>query len=142
MRRLWDMRAEPLCAYCRKQPVDPAWRPFCSDRCRMADLGHWLSGDYRIQGDTIRATDLRRIKVADEDFGMMTYDPAFMNTASCRSSITFIDGNKGILRYRGYPIEQLAEKASFLEVAWLLRNGELPKQEEYDQFVHDITYHT
>ena len=72
----------------------------------------------------------------------MSYDPAFMNTASCRSAITFIDGDKGILRYRGYPIEQLAEKASFLEVAWLLRNGELPNQQQYDQWVHDITFHT
>ena len=72
----------------------------------------------------------------------MSYDPAFMNTASCRSAITFIDGDKGILRYRGYPIEQLAEKARFLEVAWLLRNGELPNQQQYDQWVHDITFHT
>jgi citrate synthase len=72
----------------------------------------------------------------------MTYDPAFMNTASCKSAITFIDGDKGILRYRGYPIEQLAEKASFLEVAWLLRNGELPAQKEYDGWVRDVTYHT
>ncbi|MEA3246703.1 MAG: citrate synthase [Gemmatimonadota bacterium] len=95
-----------------------------------------------ITDDTIRTADLRQIKLKDDDFGMMGYDPAFMNTASCRSSITFIDGDKGILRYRGYPIEQLAEKASFLEVAWLLRHGELPTQAEYDQFTHDITYHT
>ena len=91
---------------------------------------------------TIRANDLKQIKVSDDDFGMMSYDPAFMNTASCRSAITYIDGDAGILRYRGYPIEQLAEKASFLEVAWLLRNGELPSQKEYDGWVHDITYHT
>jgi citrate synthase len=99
---------------------------------------------YRIPitDNTIRTADLRQIKVSDDDFGLMGYDPAFMNTASCRSSITFIDGDKGILRYRGYPIEQLAEKASFLEVAWLLRHGELPTQEQYDQFTHDITYHT
>jgi citrate synthase len=95
------------------------------------------------EGDTaIRAADLRQIKVEKDEFGMMTYDPAFMNTASCRSAITFIDGDRGILRYRGYPIEQLAESASFLEVAWLLRNGELPNQEEYNQWVHDITFHT
>ena len=75
---------------------------------------------------TIRATDLRQIKVADDDFGLMTYDPAYLNTACCRSAITFIDGDKGILRYRGYPIEQLAEKASFLEMAYLLFEGELP----------------
>src|SRR3954470_6304624 len=81
------------------------------------------------EGDTaVRAMDLRPIKVEASEFGLMTYDPAFMNTASCKSAITFIDGDKGILRYRGYPIEQLAEKASFLEVAWLLRNGELPAQ--------------
>ena len=95
-----------------------------------------------ITDGTIRALDLRAIKTGDDDFGLMTYDPAFMNTASCRSAITFIDGDKGILRYRGYPIEQLAEKATFLEVAYLLRNGELPNREEYDKWVHDITFHT
>src|ERR671933_272042 len=98
--------------------------------------------DVPISDGTIRAMDLRQIKVADDDFGLMTYDPAFMNTASCKSRITFIDGDKGILRYRGYPIEQLAERATFLEVAWLLRNGELPSQEQYNGWVHDITYHT
>jgi citrate synthase len=96
-----------------------------------------------VEGDTAtRAMDLRQIKTAPQEFGLMTYDPAFMNTASCKSAITFIDGDKGILRYRGYPIEQLAEKSTFLEVAWLLRHGELPAQAEYDKWVHDITYHT
>jgi citrate synthase len=95
-----------------------------------------------ITDSTIRALDLRKIKVEADEFGMMTYDPAFMNTASCRSAITFIDGDVGILRYRGYPIEQLAGKATFLEVAWLLRHGELPSQKEHDEFVHEITYHT
>src|SRR6476659_6619145 len=96
-----------------------------------------------VEGDTVtRAMDLRQIKTAPDEFGLMTYDPAFMNTASCKSAITFIDGDKGILRYRGYPIEQLAEKATFLEVAWLLRNGELPDKKQYDQWVHDITFHT
>jgi citrate synthase len=96
-----------------------------------------------VEGDTVtRAMDLRQIKASPEEFGLMTYDPAFMNTASCKSAITFIDGDKGILRYRGYPIEQLAEKATFLEVAWLLRKGELPAKKEYDQWVHDITFHT
>jgi len=95
-----------------------------------------------ITDETIRTADLKQIKVKPDDFGIMGYDPAFMNTASTRSAITFIDGDKGILRYRGYPIEQLAEKASFLEVAWLLRHGELPTQAEYDQWVSDITYHT
>ena len=91
----------------------------------------------------IRATDLKKIKTDEPDEqGLVSYDPAFLNTASCRSAITYIDGDKGILRYRGYPIEQLAESASFLEVAWLLRHGELPDQKEYDQFVHEITFHT
>jgi citrate synthase len=101
------------------------------------------SFELPIKDGAIRAADLRQIKTADpDDVGLLSYDPAFMNTASCRSSITYIDGDKGILRYRGYPIEQLAEKASFLEVAWLLRHGELPTQAEYDGFVNDITYHT
>jgi citrate synthase len=96
-----------------------------------------------VEGDTASpAMDLRQIKTSPDEFGLMTYDPAFMNTASCKSAITFIDGDKGILRYRGYPIEQLAEKSTFLEVAWLLRHGELPTQAEYDGWVHDITYHT
>ncbi|HEY7613519.1 MAG TPA: citrate/2-methylcitrate synthase, partial [Gemmatimonadales bacterium] len=98
--------------------------------------------DVPVSEGTVRATDLRQIKVSDDDFGLMTYDPAFMNTAACRSAITFIDGDRGILRYRGYPIEQLADKATFLEVAWLLRHGDLPNQKEYDQWVHDITFHT
>ena len=91
---------------------------------------------------TIRAMDLRQIKTSEDDFGLMTYDPAFMNTASCRSAITFIDGDKGILRYRGYPIEQLAEHCSFLEVAYLLIEGELPTAAQLEKWVHDITYHT
>jgi len=96
-----------------------------------------------VVGDTtIRAMDLRQIKTKPDQFGMMTYDPAFMNTASCKSAITFIDGGKGILRYRGYPIEQLAENATFLEVAWLLRHGELPDKKQYGQWEHDIKYHT
>jgi citrate synthase len=95
-----------------------------------------------ITHDTIKATDLRQIKVHDDDFGMMTYDPAFMNTASCKSRITFIDGDKGILRYRGYPIEQLAEKSNFLETAYLILYGELPTKKQYDEWVHNVTYHT
>jgi citrate synthase len=95
------------------------------------------------EGDTyVKAMDLRQVKQDPEEFGLLSYDPAFMNTASCKSAITFIDGDKGILRYRGYPIEQLAENATFLEVAWLLRRGELPNKTEYDKFVHDVTYHT
>ncbi len=95
-----------------------------------------------IVDETIRATDLRQIKVKESDFGLMTYDPAFMNTASCRSEITFLDGDRGVLEYRGYPIEQLAEKSSFLEVAYLLVFGELPTQPQLDKWVHDITHHT
>src|SRR5258708_21488755 len=86
--------------------------------------------------------DLRQIKVSEDDFGLMTYDPAFMNTASCKSRITFIDGDKGILEYRGYPIEQLAEKSTYLEVAFLLVHGHLPKQTELDEWVYKITNHT
>jgi citrate synthase len=91
---------------------------------------------------TVRATDLRQIKVSDDDFGLMTYDPAFMNTAACRSAITYIDGDRGILRYRGYPIEQLAEQASFLEVAYLLCVGELPSKAQLIKWNETITYHT
>ncbi|MDA1080172.1 MAG: citrate synthase [Gemmatimonadetes bacterium] len=112
------------------------------DHLEIKDSRTGKSYTVPITDDTIRTADLRQIKVKDEDFGMMGYDPAFMNTASCRSAITYIDGDKGILRYRGYPIDQLSEKASFLEVAWLLRKGELPTQAEYDQFTHDITFHT
>ncbi|MDP9193977.1 MAG: citrate synthase [Acidobacteriota bacterium] len=98
--------------------------------------------DVPIVDDTVRALELRKIKVNDDDFGMMTYDPAFMNTASCRSAITFIDGDKGILEYRGYPIEQLAEKSTYLEVAYLLMNGELPSESELTEWTHTITHHT
>ena len=80
-----------------------------------------------IENDTIRATDLRQIKVADGEFGMMSYDPAYLNTASCKSRITYIDGEKGILRYRGYPIEQLAEKSNYLEVAYLIPMESSPR---------------
>ena len=101
--------------------------------------------DYEVpilEGDVIRAIDLRKIKVQDGDFGMMAYDPAYTNTASTRSTITFIDGDVGILRYRGYPIEQLAERSTHLEVAYLLLKGELPTEGELDQFVHAVTFHT
>jgi len=95
-----------------------------------------------IEHDTIRAIDLRQIKVNDDDFGMMSYDPAYLNTASCKSRITYIDGAKGILRYRGYPIEQLAEQSTFLEVAYLLIYGELPSKEELDFWTYRIMRHT
>ncbi len=95
-----------------------------------------------VEDGSIRAMDLRQIKVADDDFGLLTYDPGFKNTASCRSSICFIDGDVGILRYRGYPIEQLAESSSFLEVAYLIIHGELPTPEQHEQWVYEITHHT
>jgi citrate synthase len=101
--------------------------------------------DYEIdihEGDVVRAMDFRQIKVNEGDFGMMAYDPAFTNTASTRSRITEIDGANGILRYRGYPIEQLAEQSSFLEVCYLILKGELPSQDELDEFVHHVTFHT
>jgi citrate synthase len=95
-----------------------------------------------VADDTIRAIDLRQIKIKEDDFGLMTYDPAFMNTASCKSKITFIDGEKGILWYRGYPIEQLAEKSNFLETAYLILYGDLPTKSQYEEWVHHITFHT
>jgi len=91
---------------------------------------------------SIRTADLKKIKTGPDDFGVMGYDPAFLNTASCQSAITLIDGDKGILRYRGYPIEQLAEKCTFLEVAYLVLNGELPTEEQLKEFVTNVTHHT
>jgi citrate synthase len=95
-----------------------------------------------IENDTVRAMDLRQIKVSGDDFGLMTYDPAFMNTASCKSRITYIDGDRGILRYRGYPIEQLAEQSTYLEVAYLLLYGELPSEQQLKEWTWNITHHT
>src|SRR5438105_14502374 len=98
--------------------------------------------EVEITDGTVRAMDFRQMKVDDDDFGLMTYDPAFTNTASTRSAITFIDGDKGILEYRGYPIEQLAEKSTYLEVAYLLVHGELPTSDELAEWTHQITIHT
>jgi citrate synthase len=95
-----------------------------------------------ISEGAVRSVDFRDIKISAEDFGLLAYDPAFVNTASCKSKITFIDGDKGILRYRGYPIEELAEKKHYLEVAYLLTYGELPSKSEYEAWVHNITFHT
>ncbi len=95
-----------------------------------------------IEHDTIRAMDLRQIKVESGDFGMMTYDPGYTNTASCQSTVTYIDGDRGILEYRGYPIEQLAEKCTFKEVAYLLLYGELPSQPQLDEWVQSLRMHT
>ncbi|WBQ06404.1 citrate synthase [Kribbella sp. CA-293567] len=98
--------------------------------------------DLAITDGTIRAADLKQISATDGDGGLATYDPGFVNTASTRSSVTFIDGDKGILEYRGYPIEQLAEQSNYLEVAYLLVNGSLPDKTQYEAWVHDVTYHT
>jgi citrate synthase len=98
--------------------------------------------EIAIQDGTIRAMDLRQIKIEPDDFGMMTYDPAFMNTAACKSRITFIDGNKGVLLYRGYPIEQLAEHSDFLETSYLILFGELPTSAQLEEWTRDITMHT
>ncbi len=95
-----------------------------------------------IENETIRAMDLRQIKENEEDFGLMAYDPGFKNPAACKSTITLIDGEKGILRYRGYPIEQLAEKSTFLETAYLVVNGELPTKSELDEWIWNVTHHT
>jgi citrate synthase len=95
-----------------------------------------------VEHGTIRAMDLRQIRVSDDDFGLMSYDPAFMNTASCKSRITFIDGDKGILRYRGYPIEQLAERSTYLEVAYLILHGELPTASQLEEWRWHITHHS
>ena len=95
-----------------------------------------------IEHGAVHATDFRQIKQDEDDFGLLVYDPAFLNTASCESRITYIDGDKGVLRYRGYPIEELSTQSTFLEVAYLLIFGELPTRSELDQWVHEITYHT
>jgi citrate synthase len=98
--------------------------------------------ELEVTDGTIRAMDLRQIKVAEDDFGLMAYDPAFTNTASCRSAITYIDGDAGVLEHRGYPIEQLSDKSSYLEVAYLLVFGELPTQPQLERWVFDVTHHT
>jgi len=113
-----------------------------ADTLTITDNRTGKSYDVPVKEGTIRALDLRKIKVDDDDFGLMTYDPAFMNTASCRSSITYIDGDKGVLEYRGYPIEQLAENSTYLEVAYLLLNGELPAKEQLSQWEYTVTHHT
>src|SRR5919107_2340154 len=113
-----------------------------SDTLSITDNRTGQTYEVPIEDGTIRAVSLRDIKVDDDDFGLMTYDPAFMNTAACRSAITFLDGDKGILEYRGYPIEQLAEHSSYLEVAYLLIHGELPTAAQLDEWAHAITVHT
>ena len=113
-----------------------------ADTLTITDNRTGKTYELPIQDGTIRADALRQIRTSEDDFGLMTYDPAFMNTASCRSAITLIDGDKGILRYRGYPIEQLAESSTYLEVAYLLLNGELPNQVQLEKWTDEVTNHT
>jgi citrate synthase len=113
-----------------------------SETLTIVDNRTGQSYELPITEGSIKANQLRQIKVDDDDPGLLSYDPAFTATASCRSAITFIDGDKGILRYRGYPIDQLAERASFLEVSYLLMNGELPSKDQLAEFSHTITHHT
>ncbi|GGD23384.1 citrate synthase [Nocardioides daphniae] len=120
--------------------TDVAAKP--TDSLTVRDNRTGQEYDIAITDNTIAAKDLGQIRVGEDDPGLATYDPGFVNTASCRSAVTFIDGDKGILEYRGYPIEQLAEKSTFLEVAYLLIHGELPTKEQYENWVHEITYHT
>jgi citrate synthase len=116
--------------------------PMPNDTLTIIDNRTEQTYSIPISRGTIRAMDLRQIKTGPEDFGLMTYDPAFMNTASCQSAITYLDGDKGILRYRGYPIEQLAEHCTFLEVAYLLLHGELPTAEELEYWNCEIMHRT
>ena len=113
-----------------------------TDSLTIVDNRTGKSYEIPVQDGAVRAADLRQIKVSPGDFGLMSYDPAYLNTAACRSAITLIDGDKGILRYRGYPIEELAERSTFLETAFLLLQGELPTATELDQWVYDILHHT
>jgi len=113
-----------------------------SDTLTITDNRTGFSYEVPVEDGAIRASALRQISLDEDDFGLMSYDPAFMNTASCRSAITFIDGDKGILRYRGYPIEQLAVESSYLETAYLLLFGELPTEDAFFRFRHEVTYHT
>jgi citrate synthase len=113
-----------------------------NDSLTITDNRTGQTYELPIQEGTIKAIDLRKIKTGAEDFGLMTYDPAFTNTASCQSRITFIDGDQGILNYRGYPIEQLAEHSTYLDTAYLVLNGELPTRTQHDEWVYNITHHT
>ena len=125
-----------------QQSTDGGLVATSADTLTVTDNRTGKQYEIPIEDNTIRATELRKIKTSDDDFGLMTYDPAYMATASCRSAITFIDGDRGILEYRGYPIEQLAEKSSYLEVAYLLIHGELPTSQQLEEWDHLITIHT
>jgi citrate synthase len=125
-----------------KQHRDGAGAATGNDTLTIVDNRTGKEYEIPIEDETIRASELRKIKVNEDDFGLMSYDPAYLATASCRSAITFIDGERGILEYRGYPIEQLAEQSSYLEVAYLLIHGELPTAQQLEEWVYQITIHT
>jgi citrate synthase len=116
--------------------------PMPKDTLTITDNRTGKTYEIPIEHGAIRALDLRQIKTDPADFGLMTYDPGYLNTASCKSSITFIDGDRGILHYRGYPIEQLAEKSNFLETAYLIMYGELPTRAQFEEWRYQITHHT
>src|SRR4051812_32248596 len=124
------------------QRTDGGGTATASDSLTITDNRTGRTYEVPVEDGTIRATALRDIKVNDDDFGVMSYDPAFMNTASCRSAITYLDGEAGVLEYRGYPIEQLAEHSTYLEVAYLLVHGELPDRKQLEEWTHQITMHT
>jgi citrate synthase len=123
-------------------PGEMTTHAMAKDTLTITDNRTGRTYELPIQDGCIKTSDLRQIRVDEHDFGLMGYDPAFLNTANCKSAITFIDGDKGILEYRGYPIEQLAEKSSYLEVAYLLMNGELPSRKQLEDFVFTVTHHT
>ncbi len=124
------------------EPSTERHAPLLAETLTVIDNRTGRQYELPIHDGAIRAMDLRQIKAADDDFGLITYDPAFQNTAACRSSITYIDGDKGILRYRGYPIEQLAEQSTYLETAYLILFGELPTAVELEAWTREITLHT
>jgi len=124
-----------------RQPI-PGTLPVPKDSLSITDQRTGKQYEVPIHDGTIRAVDLRQIKLSDEDPGLASYDPGFLNTAACRSAISYIDGDNGILRYRGYPIEQVAQQSTFLETAYLLLRGELPTAAELDTWVYDVTHHT
>ncbi|HVZ15956.1 MAG TPA: citrate/2-methylcitrate synthase, partial [Terriglobales bacterium] len=112
-----------------------------SESVTIVDHRNEKSYDLQLFHGNIRAADLRQIKINPDDFGMMSYDPAYMNTSSCQSRVTYLDGDRGVLLYRGYPIEDLAEHCTFLEVAYLLLNGELPTYSEMKEWIGEISHH-
>src|SRR5262249_41009204 len=124
-----------------EQP-DPKEHAMAKNTLTVTDNRTGKSYELPIENGVIHAMDLRQIKTGADDFGLMSYDPAFLNTASCKSRITYIDGDRGVLEYRGFPIEQLAERSNYLETAYLILFGELPTQPQYDQWVYEITHHT